>query len=106
MEKTLNFKIDGKEYKLGFNRDTVCETERLGFRINEAFDTPVTSLTLLWRGAFLEYHPTLETAEVDAIFNKVKHDGLFLALLDLYKAPVESLFDEEHEKNAAKWTVT
>ena len=105
MEKTLTFKDNGKEYKLAFTRETIMATENMGFNFNMVLDKPITALTLLWRGAFLEHHESLTLAEVDALFDKVSKEGLLDALLDLYKAPVESLFDEENSKNAIKWTV-
>lgn len=105
MEKTLRFKIDGKEYKLAFTRETVIDTENMGFNLMNISDKPVASLTYLWRGAFLEYHDTLTIAEVDALLGKVKHKGLLDALLDLYNAPIISLMDEDNEKNAVGWTV-
>ena len=105
MEKTLNFTIDGKAYALSFTRDSVIATENMGFRMTEISDKPMGSLTLLWRGAFLAHHDTLTIAEVDALLTKVKKKGLLDALIDLYNAPIESLIDEENEKNAVSWTV-
>ena len=105
MEKTLKFTIDGKEYKLAFTRDTVMATENMGFKIHEVLEKPVNSLTYLWRGAFLANHDNLTIAEADALLKKVKHKGLLDALIDLYNAPIESLFDEDNEKNAVSWTV-
>lgn len=105
MEKTLRFKIEGKEYKLAFTRETVIATENMGFNLMNIAEKPVASLTYLWRGAFLEHHDTLTIAEVDALLGKVKHKGLLDALLDLYNAPIIDLMDEENEKNAIEWTV-
>lgn len=105
MEKTLRFKIEGKEYKLAFTRETVIATENMGFNLMNIAEKPVASLTYLWRGAFLEHHDTLTIAEVDALLGKVKHKGLLDALLDLYNAPIIDLMDEENEKNAVEWTV-
>lgn len=105
MEKTLKFKIDGKEYTLAFTRETVIATENMGFNLAEVAAKPMGSLTRLWRGAFLEHHDTLTIAEVDDLLTKVKHKGLLDALIDLYNAPVETLMDEENEKNAVEWTV-
>jgi hypothetical protein len=105
MEKTLKFTVDGKEYKLTFTRESVIATESVGFNINEVLEKPISSITLLWRGAFLANHSTLTIAEIDALFDRVDKNGLMDALLDLYRAPVESLLDEEHSKNAIKWTV-
>ena len=105
MEKTLKFTDNGKEYTLAFTRETIIATEDMGFDLNTVMEKPITSVTLLWRGAFLEHHDTLTNAEVDALFDKIDKNGLLEALLDLYKAPIESLFDEGNSKNAIKWTV-
>ena len=106
MEKTLNFSIDGKEYNLTFTRSTVMATERMGFNVAEVRTKPINSLVYLWRGSFLANHDTLTIAEVDELLDKVQHKGLLDALLELYTAPVDSLFDEDNEKNAIAWTVT
>ena len=105
MEKTLTFNIDGKDYTLSFTRATVMATEKRGFLISDVYTKPITSITYLWRGAFLAHHETLTIAEVDALFDRIDKNGLLDALLDLYKAPVESLFDEDNEKNVVKWTM-
>lgn len=117
MGKTLNFTHDGKKYALEFTRSTVIDTERAGFRLEQAWETPVTSLTLLWNHAFDANHPDTPYAVRDEIFSKIsqrKKDAekddtsasLMNALIGLYTAPIESLVDEEHEKNAIEWTVT
>ena len=105
MEKTLNFTFDGKEYTLAYTRDTVITTEKMGFNYADVSSKPMSTLILLWRGAFLAHHDTLTIKEVDAIFEKIDKKGLLDALLDLYKAPVESLFEAD-EKNLVRWTVT
>ena len=105
MEKTLKFTIDGKEYKLTFTRATVIATEDMGFRFADVTAKPLKSFTLLWRGAFLANHDTLTLGEVDSLFDKIDKKGLLDALIDLYKAPVESLSDEENSKNVVKWTM-
>jgi hypothetical protein len=104
MEKTLTFTDNGKEYKLTFNRKSVIATENMGFNVTEVYKKPVYSLTLLWRGAFLANHSTLTIEEVDEILERIDKTGLLDALIDLYKAPVESLFEVD-EKNVVKWTM-
>lgn len=105
MEKTLNFTVDGKDYKLAFTRNTVVATENMGFVIADVYKKPIGMIQILWRGAFLANHNTLTIAEVDDLFDKIDKEGLMDALLELYRAPVESLFDEDNEKNAVKWTI-
>lgn len=105
MEKTLNFTIDGKEYTLAFTRKTIIATENMGFNLVEVTRKPIKSMTYLWRGAFLAHHDTLTIEEVDEIFAKIDKNGLLDALLDIYKAPIDSLFDEDNGKNVVRWTI-
>lgn len=105
MEKTLKFKADGKEYTLTFTRDTVMRAEDMGFNIAYLAEKPLKSLTILWRCAFLAKHDTLTFAEMDELLDKIDKNGLMDALIDLWSAPMNSLFDEENSKNAIKWTV-
>lgn len=106
MGKTINFTIDGKDYTLEYTRNTVIATERAGFDYNAITTRPIDMLTTLWRGAFLAHHATLTTDFVDGLLNQIDTKGLLDALLDLYNAPITSLFDEEHSKNVVKWTIT
>jgi hypothetical protein len=43
---------------------------------------------------------------MDELLDKIDKKGLLDALLELWSAPMNSLFDEENSKNAIKWTVT
>lgn len=107
MGKTLNFTIDGKDYTLEFTRNTVIDTERMGFSLNKIGDQPVGMTEILWKGAFLEHHDTLTIGEVEALYEKIDKHGLLDALIELYRAPIESLFEEDEggSKNVVKWTI-
>ena len=102
----LIFTYKDNEYTLEFTRNTVMETERMGFDMDKIDSAPVTSLTLLFRGAFLAHHRTLTIAEVDEILTNIDKDGLLAALGQLYMDAIKPLIEnEEHSKNAIKWTV-
>lgn len=102
----LIFTYKDNEYTLEFTRNTVMETERMGFDMEKLDSAPVTSLTLLFRGAFLAHHRTLTIAEVDDILTHIDKDGLLPALGRLYMEAITPLLEnEEHSKNAIKWTV-
>lgn len=105
MNKKLTFTDNGKNYTLEFTRASVIATENAGFDIRRVAERPITSVVTLWRGAFLANHPTLKLAEIDALLERVDNENLLDALIELYNAPIESLFDEDHSKNAIKWTV-
>jgi hypothetical protein len=102
----LIFTYKDNEYTLEFTRATVMETERMGFNMDRLDSAPVTSLTLLFRGAFLAHHRTLTIAEVDDILTNIDKEGLLSALGELYMDAIKPLLEsEEHSKNAIKWTV-
>lgn len=102
----LIFTYKDNEYTLEFTRNTVMETERMGFNMDKLDSAPVTSLTLLFRGAFLAHHRTLTIAEVDDILTNIDKDGLLSALGQLYMDAIKPLVEnEENSKNAIKWTV-
>ena len=107
MAKTINFTIDGKDYTLEFTRNTVIDTERMGFSLNKIGDQPVGMTEILWKGAFLAHHDTLTIGEVEALYEKIDKHGLLDALIELYRAPLESLFEEDegNSKNVVKWTI-
>jgi hypothetical protein len=107
MGKTINFTIDGKDYTLEFTRNTVIDTERMGFSLNKIGDQPVGMTEILWKGAFLAHHDTLTIGEVEALYEKIDKHGLLDALIELYRAPIESLFEEDegNSKNVVKWTI-
>ena len=108
MGKTINFTIDGKDYTLEYTRNTVIDTERMGFSLNKIGDQPVGMTEILWKGAFLAHHDTLTIGEVEALYEKIDKHGLLDALIELYRAPIESLFEEDegNSKNVVKWTIT
>ena len=107
MGKTINFTIDGENYTLEFTRNTVIDTERMGFSLNKIGDQPVGMTELLWKGAFLAHHDTLTIGKVEALYEKIDKHGLLDALIELYRAPIESLFEEDegNSKNVVKWTI-
>lgn len=117
MAKTINFTIDGKDYVLEFTRNTVIATENMGFNVYDVYTKPVGSLLTLWRGAFLANHGTTTIDERDELLRRLKRTGkengssedlgLLDALIELYRAPVASLFDEneENSKNVVEWTI-
>lgn len=105
MAKTMTFTYDGKDYTLEFTRKTVIETENMGFNAQYIDTKPITSLTILFRGAFLANHRDTRVSEIDKIFESFTKEGLLEALADLYYEPIKVLM-EDNSKNAVKWTMT
>lgn len=104
MAKTMTFTYDGKDYTLEFTRQTVIQTENMGFNTNDIDTKPISSLTILFRGAFLAHHRGLPVGEIDNILEGLNKDGLLAALAELYYEPIKTLM-EENSKNSVKWTM-
>lgn len=105
MAKTMTFTYEGKDYTLEFTRKTVIETENMGFNAQYIDTKPITSLSILFRGAFLANHRDTRVSEIDKIFESFTKEGLLEALADLYYEPIKVLM-EDNSKNAVKWTMT
>ena len=104
MAKTMTFTYDGKDYTLEFTRQTVVQTENMGFDAALIDSKPITSLTVLVRVAFLAHHRGLPISEIDKILEGLDKDGLLPALAELYYEPIKVLM-EDNSKNAVKWTM-
>lgn len=100
----MTFTFDGKEYTLEFTRQTVVQTENMGFDAALIDSRPVTSLTTLFRGAFLAHHRGLPISEIDKILEGLNKEGLLAALAELYYEPIKVLM-EDNSKNLVKWTM-
>ena len=105
MAKTMTFTYDGKDYTLEFTRKTVIETENMGFNAQYIDTKPITSLSILFRGAVLAHHRDTRVSEIDKIFESFTKEGLLEALADLYYEPIKVLMEND-SKNAVKWTMT
>lgn len=105
MAKTMTFTYDGKDYTLEFTRKTVIETENMGFNAQYIDTKPITSLSILFRGAFLAHHRDTRVSEIDKIFESFTKEGLLEALANLYYEPIKVLMEND-SKNAVKWTMT
>ena len=106
MNKQINITIDGRKYTLEFNRKTVSQMERSGFRVDELMAKPMTSLPQLFAGAFLVNHPTLDRSTINKIYEKLPNkEGLIEALSTMYNEPINALLDEpvEGAEGNASW---
>ena len=104
MAKTMTFTYDGKDYTLEFTRQTVVQTENMGFDATQLDTKPITSLTTLFRGAFLAHHRDTKVSDIDKILEGLDKNGLLPALAELYYEPIKTLM-EDNSKNSTKWTM-
>lgn len=103
----LKVEYKGKNYELGFTRNTVVALERSGFSVNEIGNKPMTMLPMLWQGAFAAYNKGVKRALMDEIYEHIPDkQGLIGALTELYAETINTLTDEpDEEKGNATWEI-
>ncbi len=103
----LKIAYNGKQYELGFTRNTVVALERNGFNISEISSKPMTMLPMFWEGAFMAYNKGIKRSLMDEIYQNIRDkQGLIGALTELYAETLNTLTDEpQDEKGNATWEI-
>ena len=108
MSKQLRFTHKGTEYCLEYTRKSVEQMEKRGFKVSDIMDKPVTTLPILFAGAFIANHHDIKTETVDAIYMEMKSkDNLIAKLAEMYNEPIEALIgagDSEEAEGNLEWT--
>lgn len=104
---TLKIGYKGKNYELGFTRNTVVALERQGFNVDEISAKPMTMLPMLWSGAFAAYNKGVKRTLIDEIYDNIRDkQGLIGALVELYAETLNTLTDEPEEgQGNATWEI-
>ena len=107
MAKELTFTYEGKDYTLGFSKNTIRQMEAQGFVAGDIETKPANVITDLFAGAFLLHHRFVKQDVIDAIYDKMPDKAkLIKALGDMYREPIEALMsDPENSKENVSWTV-
>lgn len=105
MSKQISFTFENNKYTLEYDRESVRETENSGFRISEADDKPLTTITTLIEGAFLKHHATLSTDEIYRIYSHLPNKSKLIgALTEMYTDTIRTLQGEPTEdEGKAEW---
>lgn len=105
MAKTITFKYKDVPYVLEFTRQTVATLEQQGFNIREVGSKPMSSLPLLFAGAFLAHHKFVRRQLIDEIFDNITDkENLVIKLAEMYSETIESLMGEPTESEGnVKW---
>ena len=108
MSKQLSFTYDDKEYCLEFNRKSVEQMEKAGFKASDINDKPMTVLPALFAGSFLANHRFTKQEVIDKIFAKLTNKGeLISKLAEMYNEPIMALVDEPEENEGnVSWTAS
>ena len=103
----LKVEYKGKNYDLGFTRNSVVALERSGFDVGKISNMPMTMLPMLWQGAFAAYNKGVKRSLMDEIYdNLADKQGLLGALTELYAETLNTLTDDPEESSGnAKWEI-
>jgi hypothetical protein len=100
MGKNIKFNFEGKEYVLEFNRKAIEMMEKRGFIAEDAIKTPLTSLPVLFNGAFQTHHKGITLETTNKMLDNLKDTtGLISKLTEMYNEPILALIDDTDEKN-------
>ena len=105
MAKTITLNYKENEYTLEFTRRTVRAMEENGFVISDISQKPVSGIPTLFAGAFLAHHRLVKPSVIEEIYEALtKKEDFLEKLAEMYREPIESLFDEPEESEGnATW---
>lgn len=105
MAKTIKFNWKDEDYTLEYTRKTIAEMERGGFIPSDIDNKPMTTLPVLFAGAFLAHHRYKKQSEINEIYDALKDkDKLIGVLADMYNEPIMALVGESEEtKGNLEW---
>lgn len=105
MAKQIIFQFEDKDYILEFTRKSIETMERQGFIVSEVTEKPVSTLPVLFAGAFLAHHRFVKKDVIDKIFDKLTNkQDLIGKLAEMYNEPIMALMDEpEGQEGNVEW---
>ena len=96
MAKQVTITFNNEKYVLEFNKDSVRKMEALGFNINKALETPLSSVETLFTGAFIANHGrAIKNRIPEKILAKGLPKGMFEKLVEMYNEPLEAMFEQD-----------
>lgn len=85
MNKKIEFNYDGKDYVLEYNRKAVEIMENNGLKIKEIEDKPLSTINILWAGAFLKNHKNEKADTIQKIYESIPNKmELNAALVEMF----------------------
>lgn len=100
MNKKIGFSYEGTDYVLEYNRDAVLYMEAEGLNVSEVKLKPLTTIELLWRGAFLKNHKKESMNKIQKMYSDLKNkEDLNAALVEMYYETYTSLLGGNEEES-------
>ena len=103
MEKELSFTYEGSKYTLAFNRKTVQQLTRQGFKPDMVTEQPAIGIPMLFKGAFLVHHRMIRDDLTDKIWDSIVNKQELLGkLMEMYVEPINVLISDSEERDDEK----
>ncbi len=103
---SIKLEYNGETYILEYSKRAITIMEDQGFRIGDIDDKPMTSLLLLFKGAFIKNHRTVSEALVEEIYDHCEDvDKMISTLMDMYMEAFEGVRTEDDDTKKANWTI-
>ena len=103
--KTIKLEYQGETYVLEYSKRAITIMEDQGFRLNDIDDKPMTSLLLLFKGAFIKNHKMVPETLVEEIYDHCGNvDKLVPVLMEMYMQAFDGIRTEDDSKKAS-WTI-
>lgn len=105
MSKQIIIPFQDEKYTLEYTRKSIEKMEQRGFKVSDVKDKPVSTLPVLFAGAFLAHHPNINKEIVDAIFAQCSDKSDLLEKLgEMYSEPILVMTESEGNlKWEANW---
>lgn len=82
MNTKIELEYEGQNYTLEYDRDGIRMLEAKGFNVDEFLQKPMTSIELVFQGAFLKNHPNIKLATIDEIFKQCPDKAQLVNILN------------------------
>lgn len=75
MSKVLIIDVQEKEYKFALDRKEIVRAEKIGFRIRDIENSPITQISLFWKVGLHKYQPNLNDNQCDELMDLYIEEG-------------------------------
>jgi hypothetical protein len=100
--KQIALEIDGIDYTLEYNRDSIKKMEARGFSLADTKEKLVTNLDLLVEGAFMKNHPTLKPKRMEEIrehmYENYDMEAMMEVLVEMIEGAIPNFSDNKNPK--------
>ena len=107
MSKRIEFKYQGEDYCLEYNRMAIKMIEQQGFDYDEFMKKPMTMGDLAFQGAFIKNHKNIKVQKINEIYDCLNDKSkLITTLLEMIQETYEDLYsDNKDESKNTEWKI-